>query len=855
MHRRWVFWLTLAVLCTLGPLARNASAQPNGTEMCGDGTTFRVTLPGTFPLPDGGVSPSEFINLPNGCSIYALLVSGYERNKNFDELTFYALAQFVASHNGYVHYAWWNNLLKPYMDGPLHDRNVNIPLLGTFRASPGGLAGVHALGFAPLGVGNNVSTLFPKAIPEEDHQFQADAELMLKAIRTHNPNAIIIVAGHSMGGSAVARLGASTTQIIDLLAPIDPVGNRTYPLGNSAKNYNWTRWRATHAFTGYRQVDCVRDDNVLNTCKDFDSRLLFKEYRCGPIGPKLNEPPLVPSKAPGICTGPWVDPGTRIQLKANIRHLLHRWQREAVFPFDYEKDERFDYAGTDTPSVPGPLIAAQEGLGKNGPFEADPQKTCSNPTQKDPRDDALNCNGLDGHGEIVGFRGLDANGAVPVGLKAQWAPTVNRRAKLIEMAEAPAPSPFKKSTHANIPPVWQHEPLNPNLDMVADDLIRIVEKVLDDQPSPPDGTAPVSVSSLDPGPNAAGWHNTDVDVQITAGDDAGGSGVKEIAYSFSGAQTADMTVLGDTLQDTIDAEGITTIQFFARDNAGNVEPLQTFDVKIDKTSPLIQAVPDIPPNPSGWNNTSVTVRFSASDSLSGLASSTADILVSDEGADQEIVGSAVDNADNQSVAAVLVSMDKTPPTISIGTPLPGAVYPLGTGVNTVFACADALSGMHSCSGPAASGNPLDTATAGERQFVVSATDMAGNVSHLTHNYSVVLGLPRLAVTVAGKGRDAGGSFYVDLQFRNTGTGHARGAKINDLVLRVLNGTGSITPDPALSPALPHIVGDLEAGAAIIHRVYLSLPSTVLRFSITESGAALNALGTPFTYSLMQTVIP
>jgi asparagine synthase (glutamine-hydrolysing) len=39
-----------------------------------------------------------------------------------------------------------------------------------------------------------------------------------------------IVAGHSMGGNAVARLGADPGVSIDLLAPIDPVGNRTRPI-------------------------------------------------------------------------------------------------------------------------------------------------------------------------------------------------------------------------------------------------------------------------------------------------------------------------------------------------------------------------------------------------------------------------------------------------------------------------------------------------------------------------------------------------------------------------------------------------------------------------------------------------
>ena len=53
-------------------------------EMCGNGTTFSVDL-GTDRLV-----------IPDGCRIYALIVSGYERNSNFDELTLYNLAKFVS---------------------------------------------------------------------------------------------------------------------------------------------------------------------------------------------------------------------------------------------------------------------------------------------------------------------------------------------------------------------------------------------------------------------------------------------------------------------------------------------------------------------------------------------------------------------------------------------------------------------------------------------------------------------------------------------------------------------------------------------------------------------------------------
>jgi hypothetical protein len=193
------------------------AGQPAADQACGDGTTFTVDLPAV-----GATVGGDSVTLPNGCRIYALLVSGYSRNKNFDELTFYKLAKFVMENGGYVHWAWWNNLLKEYMERPLHRDTFTRPLTGeVLSSSPGGLNGVHVAGFVPP----NVVDVVPKAIPEEDRQFQADALRMLAAIRQRNPSAIIVVAGHSMGGDAVARLGASAT------VPTRPTARTTGPGG------------------------------------------------------------------------------------------------------------------------------------------------------------------------------------------------------------------------------------------------------------------------------------------------------------------------------------------------------------------------------------------------------------------------------------------------------------------------------------------------------------------------------------------------------------------------------------------------------------------------------------------------
>ncbi len=871
-HLHWMPFaaITVALLC----FTSQAFAQaPGGNEMCGDGTTFTVQLPGLNVLPLGLKAPDDSVTLPNGCHIYALLVSGYERNKTFDELTFYKVAKYVAEHDGYVHYAWWNNLLGEYMSGPLHDVQITIPLLGTSRSTPGGLLGVHAAGFVPLNF-VQATTLFPKAIPEEDYQFQADAKLVLQAIRSHNPNAIIIVAGHSMGGEAVARLGTDTTVAIDLLAPTDPVGNRTLPVGQVTNHtYNWTRWRAAQTvWGGFRQADCIRIGPFPLPCKDFDSRLFYVSYRCEPngVGPLLARPPLIQTRAPGICSGPWIDPGTRRTLKSNIKHLVHRWQKETLFPFDFNADEKFNYSGGNTTTTSGKVIPAQVALGENKLLEFDPLKTCGTDLKTDPRDSTLKCSSGDGHGEIVGFRGLNSSGAVPVGLLGQqWpcylfdpakalgsncansngSPARDRRNILIEMVTAPSPDPNKISTDT---PAWVHEPLNPNLDMVVDDILDVLKTIVAQQPAPVDSRAPTSTASFSPNANAAGWNNANVAVDLDATDEQGGSGVKEIQYSLTGSGTT--VQLGNSAQTMVTAEGVSTLNFFARDNAGTP---QSLDVKIDKTQPDITAITDVQPNANGWFKTNVMVSFPASDALSGLAGSTPDMLVTTEGAGQQIDGLATDNADNQASASVTLNIDKTPPVVTAprsitisATEANGArgnmyadlAYFLSRGFAT-----DALDPAPSRFAPQAGGADADNDTL----FPVGTTpvnflfqDLAGNIGMATANVTVKappVGAPLITVALAGQGRPSAESFYFDLLLTNAGDADAFNVRILDLPMKILIGSGNLHRNYRLV-ALPLMLGNLAAGATTTVRIHVVAAPTVTQFTFTAKGSWRNRSG-------------
>jgi hypothetical protein len=109
--------------------------------------------------------------------------------------------------------------------------------------------------------------------------------------------------------------------------------------------------------------------------------------------------------------------------------------------------------------------------------------------------------------------------------------------------------------------------------------------------------------------------------------------------------------------------------------------------------------------------------------------------------------------------------------------------------------------------------------------------------------------------VASFGADPSGAIYADIRLTNTGTGNARNLTINSLVFRTLSGTGTVTYDGALSPPLPLTIGNLDLGTPVTIRLYLNVPSTVLRLSITESGPVQDVSGNSYNYSTAESFVP
>ncbi len=185
-----------------------------------------------------------------------------------------------------------------------------------------------------------------------------------------------------------------------------------------------------------------------------------------------------------------------------------------------------------------------------------------------------------------------------------------------------------------------------------------------------DTTPPTTTATATPARNSNGWNNTDVVVALSAVDDAGGSGVNKISFALSGSQTGDGAVAGSGTSVTISAEGVTTLTYFATDNAGNRETAKTLVVQIDRTPPEPPVVSVTPaPNADGWNNGPVTVSFAGNGDVgpvqSGGVTCSGSTTLTAETAGTVVSGTCTDAAGNASSArSITVKIDQTPPSVA-----------------------------------------------------------------------------------------------------------------------------------------------------------------------------------------------
>ncbi len=242
-----------------------------------------------------------------------------------------------------------------------------------------------------------------------------------------------------------------------------------------------------------------------------------------------------------------------------------------------------------------------------------------------------------------------------------------------------------------------------------------------------DQTPPtVTWGSPSPAPNAYNWNNTDVSFSFTINDNLSGPD-----YASSDSSPLVISTEGNGV--------IGSITVY--DLAGNSASYNSPSVNIDKTDPTLIFGPKSPsPTVWDWNNTDVTISFTAYDALSGVDFTTpysSPLSFNTEGAAQTQDVTVTDKAGNsKTFTSQEVNIDKTKPVVTITVPEQGEGYILNQLVIANWGAEDPLSGINSAIGTVASGLPINTSSVGTKSFTVTAEDKAGNLETMTVTYNV-----------------------------------------------------------------------------------------------------------------------
>jgi hypothetical protein len=323
-----------------------------------------------------------------------------------------------------------------------------------------------------------------------------------------------------------------------------------------------------------------------------------------------------------------------------------------------------------------------------------------------------------------------------------------------------------------------------------------------------DATAPAVTVALARAADSDGWYNHAVGYGVTASSDA-----------LSGVASCDP----DGIYTGPDAAG-TTVTRSCTDRAGNTGS-GSATLEYDATAPTgVSGAPDRAPDANGWYNHAVTVAFSGSDAMSGVAACTSVGYADPDGSGVTVPGTCADAAGNESAAVDSSSFDYdgTAPSLTpVITPSPVV---LNGSATADPGASDATSGVAS-----SSCDPVDSASVGAKSLVCRATDAAGNGTETNVGYRVGYATGGSCVGSPGHQilQPINADWATDLSvFKQGSTVPAK--------FRVCDANGaSIGTAGVVSKFALVQRKTLESSMSVDEQVYSTTPDTAFRWSTTD----------------------
>jgi hypothetical protein len=139
--------------------------------------------------------------------------------------------------------------------------------------------------------------------------------------------------------------------------------------------------------------------------------------------------------------------------------------------------------------------------------------------------------------------------------------------------------------------------------------VKTVGEVMTGQQSQ-DTTPPVTQVKCDGAACQSGFYNHNVSATLTATDNTGGSGVKEIRYTTNGSNP---TLSSTLYTGPISVSSTITIKYRAWDNAGNAEATKSQTISIDKMAPISSIQCNGASCSSGFYNSTVSATLAGND--------------------------------------------------------------------------------------------------------------------------------------------------------------------------------------------------------------------------------------------------